>query len=269
MPHLAALLQAEDPGGHGVHEHSAYERHHADDAQGGMGNLPGVGPHLGPKVHAGKDEVGAQHDDVPHEGRAQVGVGEQLPQASRLPQVHHHQADGGHRAGDGAHDGHLGDAAEAGDAERLGDRRDDEAAGRQAHEEHEGGDVEAPRVQVAHAGLDHAARELHGPQRDARDHHRGRHADGDAQATAAPGDCFRTSCLLALCAVLSRTEVEVIINDGPRREIRHENLLEVGGRRNHAPPAISHDKEKRPKPGSTPTASSPLQEAAACTRAKQ
>ena len=58
-------------------------------------------------------------------------------------------------------DGHLGDAAEARDAKGLGHRRDDEAAGRQAHEEHERRDVEAPRAQIAHAGLHHAARELH------------------------------------------------------------------------------------------------------------
>ena len=48
------------------------------------------------------------------------------------------------------------------------------------------GDVEAPRVKVAHAGLHHAAGKLHAPQHDAGDHHRGRDADGGVQPLAAP-----------------------------------------------------------------------------------
>ena len=70
MPHLAALLKPEDPGGHRVHEHGGDERHDRDHAQGGVGHLARVGPHLGPQVHAGQDEVGSEHHDVPHERAA-------------------------------------------------------------------------------------------------------------------------------------------------------------------------------------------------------
>ena len=44
MPHLVGLLQAEDPGGHGVHQHGAHERDDADDPQGGVGHPAALQP---------------------------------------------------------------------------------------------------------------------------------------------------------------------------------------------------------------------------------
>ncbi len=94
VPHLVRLLQAEDPRGHGVHHDRAHQRDHAHHAQGRGRRLARLVAQVGPQVHDGQDEVHRQHDDVPHERRPQVGVREQLPQARRLAQVHHHEADG-------------------------------------------------------------------------------------------------------------------------------------------------------------------------------
>ena len=187
VPELVRRGEAEDPRGDVVHEDGHDESDHADGADRGVRHAAGLGAQVRPQVDYRQDEVGAEHQDVPHQGTGEVRVHEQLPQAGRAAEVDHDEADCRAGAAHARPDGDLGDAAEALHAEGVGHRRDDQAAGRQADEEHEVRDVEAPGVEVAHAGLHHAARKLHGPARDAGNGEHGRHDNGDVQALAAPG----------------------------------------------------------------------------------
>ena len=101
VPHLVPLLQAEDPGGHRVHEHGGDKGDHRNDAQRHGADLAALGLNLGPQVYARQDEVGGKDNDIPHERAAQIGVNEQLPHAEGLAHIHHYKTDGDHRAGDG------------------------------------------------------------------------------------------------------------------------------------------------------------------------
>lgn len=60
----------------------------------GVRHLPRILAPIGPQVHDGENEIRGEHDDVPHDRRAKVGVHEQLPQAQGTAQVNHHKADG-------------------------------------------------------------------------------------------------------------------------------------------------------------------------------
>ena len=185
MPHLATLLQTEDPSGDRVNEHGAHQSDGGHHAQSSGRALAALEAQHSPQIHDGQDQVRAQHDDVPHQRRAEIGVHEQLPKAQRLAEVDHDEADRQHRAADGGPHGDLRHAAETLHAEHARSARDDKAAGGQTDEEHEHRDVKPPRVQIAHVGVHHAAGQLKCPQSQTADGENGRHHDGDSNPFAA------------------------------------------------------------------------------------
>ena len=172
-------LQAKDPCGNGVHQHGNNQGNHADHAQSGGLDQALLFTQRGPQVHAGQNQVRSQHNDVPHQRRGQVRVQEQLPNTKGLAQVNHNKADSHHGSANGGPHSHLRNAAEAFHAESARNRADDQATCRQTNQEHKHGNVQAPRVKVAHARVHHAADQLKHPQTNAKNGNNGRHGNSD------------------------------------------------------------------------------------------
>ncbi len=114
--------------------------------------------------HEVEQRVAAQHDDVPGQERRRpveaADVRDHVPEPVRPSEIGDHEHDG-HRDGGDRHA--LADEDDVLDVLAVKDiGRDHEQHGRRrdADEEREVGDVEAPRHLVAHAGHDETVREL-------------------------------------------------------------------------------------------------------------
>ena len=68
VPELVRRGEAEDPRGDVVHEDGHDERDHADGADRGVRHAAGLGAQVRPQVDYRQNEVGAEHQDVPHQG---------------------------------------------------------------------------------------------------------------------------------------------------------------------------------------------------------
>ena len=111
-----------------------------------------VRPRVHPHVRRRDEEVHGDDGEVPDQRRREVRVAEQVPGAVRAADVGQQEQRGDHdRHGRLQHgDAHHG--LELRRAEEPAGGGDDQSAGREAHEVHEHGDVQAPHHGVAHVG---------------------------------------------------------------------------------------------------------------------
>ena len=128
------------------------------------------------KVHHVDGQVQRDNADVPEQGRQRIRPRDYAPHALDAAQVDEHEhtsAADAHRRQDDGGQRHLLVVCHVEHACRRGH---DEAAGREAHEEHEHGDVEAPRGAVRHAGDAETVCKLVDPRGDSRYRERAEHA---------------------------------------------------------------------------------------------